>query len=103
MERRLQLQPRLQLLADMTPAGCRLADIGTDHGYLPVWLLQRERIQSAIAADIGEMCIRDRPLLISPDRSCRAILRRKRCTAVSTDLGDRPTVSAISRQVRPSR
>lgn len=53
MERRLQLQPRLQLLADMTPAGCRLADIGTDHGYLPVWLLQRERIQSAIAADIG--------------------------------------------------
>ena len=53
MERRLQLQPRLQLLADMTPTGCRLADIGTDHGYLPVWLLQRERIQSAIAADIG--------------------------------------------------
>ena len=53
MERRLQLQPRLQLRADMTPAGCRLADIGTDHGYLPVWLLQRERIQSAIAADIG--------------------------------------------------
>ena len=33
----------------------------------------------------------------------RAILRRKRCTALSTDLGDRPTVSAISRQVRPSR
>lgn len=53
MERRLQLQPRLQLLADMTPTGCRLADIGTDHGYLPVYLLQRERIQSAIAADIG--------------------------------------------------
>ena len=53
MERQLQLQPRLQLLADMVPQGCRLADIGTDHGYLPVWLLQRGRIQSAIAADIG--------------------------------------------------
>ncbi len=53
MERQLQLQPRLQLLADMVPAGCRLADVGTDHGYLPVWLLQRGRIQSAIAADIG--------------------------------------------------
>ena len=49
----MQLQPRLQLLADMMPTGCRLADIGTDHGYLPVWLLQRGRIQSAIAADIG--------------------------------------------------
>lgn len=50
----LQLQPRLQLLADLVPQNARLADIGTDHGYLPVWLLQRGRIASAIAADIGE-------------------------------------------------
>ena len=49
----LQLQPRLQLLADLVPQGARLADIGTDHGYLPVWLMQQERITSAIAADIG--------------------------------------------------
>lgn len=53
MEKRLQLQPRLQLLADMVPEGCRLADIGTDHGYLPVWLLQRGCISGAIASDIG--------------------------------------------------
>ena len=53
MEKRLQLQPRLRLLADMVPQGGRLADIGTDHGYLPVWLLQRGRIEGAIAADIG--------------------------------------------------
>lgn len=53
MKKQLQLQPRLQLLADMVPQGCRLADIGTDHGYLPVWLLQRGRIEGAIAADIG--------------------------------------------------
>lgn len=52
--RQLQLQPRLQLLADLVPEGARLADIGTDHGYLPVWLLQRKRIAAAIAADIGE-------------------------------------------------
>lgn len=53
MERRLQLQPRLQLLADMVPEGCRLADVGTDHGYLPVYLLQRRRIRGAVAVDIG--------------------------------------------------
>lgn len=49
----LQLQPRLPVLADMVPQGARLADIGTDHGYLPVWLMQQGRIASAIAADIG--------------------------------------------------
>ena len=36
--KRITLQPRLRLLAEMTPHGGRLADIGTDHGYLPVWL-----------------------------------------------------------------
>ena len=49
----MQLQPRLQLLADMVPPGSRLADVGTDHGYIPVWLLKRGRIAAAIASDIG--------------------------------------------------
>lgn len=52
-DKRLLLQPRLQLLADLVPYGSRLADIGTDHGYLPVYLIQQGRIPSAIAADVG--------------------------------------------------
>ena len=51
--RELQLQPRLRLLADQVPEGSRLADVGTDHGYIPVWLLQKGRISGAIASDIG--------------------------------------------------
>jgi len=46
------LTPRLQLLADWVPQGTRLADIGTDHGYLPVWLTLHGRISSAIAGDL---------------------------------------------------
>lgn len=52
-DRELRLQPRLQCLADCVPRGTRLADVGTDHGYLPVWLLQNGRIASAIASDIN--------------------------------------------------
>lgn len=51
--KKLMLQPRLQLLANMIPPGSRLADVGTDHGYLPVYLLQNGRITGAIASDIG--------------------------------------------------
>ena len=51
--RQLQLQPRLQLLASLVPEGSRLADVGTDHGYVPVYLLQRGLIKGAIASDIG--------------------------------------------------
>lgn len=49
----LQLQPRLACIAALVPEGARLADVGTDHGYLPVWLLQRRRIACAIASDIN--------------------------------------------------
>ena len=52
-EKNLHLQPRLRCLADLVPQNARLADIGTDHGYIPVYLLQRGRIGHAIAADIG--------------------------------------------------
>ena len=52
-DRELRLQPRLQCIADCVPHGARLADVGTDHGYLPVWLLQRGRIERAIASDIN--------------------------------------------------
>lgn len=48
----LTLSPRLQLLADWVPAGARLADVGTDHAYLPVWLSVNGRISAAIASDL---------------------------------------------------
>ena len=48
----IRLSPRLQMVADFVPPCACAADIGTDHGYLPVWLLQNGVIRSAIAADI---------------------------------------------------
>ena len=50
----MELTPRLQGIADQVPYGAAFADIGTDHAYLPVWLLLNGRIQTAIAADLRE-------------------------------------------------
>ena len=52
MAKQLELTPRLQLLADWVPPGAALADIGTDHGHLPIWLRIHGRVASAIASDL---------------------------------------------------
>lgn len=54
MERRIVLSPRLKAIAAMVEDGSRLADIGTDHGYLPIWLLEEGKIPLAIAMDVRE-------------------------------------------------
>ena len=51
--KQLDLSPRLAALAALVPAGARLADVGTDHAYLPVWLLLRGKIRGAIASDVN--------------------------------------------------
>ena len=52
MRRPFSLSPRLQTVAELVPAGTRLADVGTDHGRLPVWLLQQEIVEQAVASDL---------------------------------------------------
>ncbi len=48
----IKLDPRLQLVADMVDCDCRLADVGTDHAYLPVYLIEQNKIEYAIASDL---------------------------------------------------
>lgn len=50
----MHLSKRLSALADFVTPGSRLADIGTDHGYVPIYLALNQRIPSAIAMDINE-------------------------------------------------
>ncbi len=49
----IDLKMRLAKIADLLENIDCLADIGTDHGYLPVKLIQEKRIKKAIAADIN--------------------------------------------------
>jgi tRNA (adenine22-N1)-methyltransferase len=47
------LSMRLERVAAHVPAGARLADIGSDHGYLPVVLLSRGAITTAVAGEVA--------------------------------------------------
>lgn len=49
-----QLSKRLTEVASLVPTGSRLADIGSDHAYLPVHLLVQGKICAAIAGEIND-------------------------------------------------
>ena len=52
MKQHIELSPRLRLAADLVPRGARLADVGTDHAYLPACLLLEGKIPWALASDL---------------------------------------------------
>lgn len=49
----MNLTSRLKAVADLAGKSTSLADIGTDHAYIPIYLMQKGMISKAIAADIN--------------------------------------------------
>ena len=47
-----KLSYRLQKVAEYVPADSRLADIGSDHAYLPAYLALKGKINFGIAGEV---------------------------------------------------
>ena len=54
MQNQIKLGARLKAAADFVKSGLPTADIGTDHAYLPVYLVSSGILDSAFASDINE-------------------------------------------------
>ena len=54
-----ELRPRLKTAAELVRGGKTVADIGTDHAYLPAWLLLNGVAPYVIACDVGELPLRN--------------------------------------------
>ena len=61
------LSKRLKAVASLVKKGSSVADVGTDHGYIPVYLIENDIVSSAIAMDINE----------KPLASCQALVKSK--------------------------
>ena len=48
------ISKRLRAAADFVRAGARIADVGTDHAYLPIYLAKMGKIYGGVASDINE-------------------------------------------------
>lgn len=49
----IKLSERLQMVANFVSPGSRIADIGSDHAMLPIFLVQNEKCTSAIAGELN--------------------------------------------------
>lgn len=52
------LTPRLLKIAEMVPKGASVIDVGTDHAYVPIYLLSEEKATCALATDVHDGPIR---------------------------------------------
>ena len=75
----IKLSQRLQAIADMVPVGAKVADIGTDHGFLPCYLAQSGKAEQVIACDVNAQ-----PLALAQKNIADYNVADK----VSTRLGD---------------
>lgn len=62
-----KLSIRLSSVAALVEQDAAIADIGTDHGYIPVYLAEKKVIKSAVASDINE----------GPLNSCTSLVKEK--------------------------
>ena len=46
------ISKRLGKVASFVPQGAKILDVGSDHAYLPIYLMQQRRIVSAIAGEV---------------------------------------------------
>lgn len=49
----MELSKRLQAVADLISMGMTVADVGTDHGYIPIYLLESKKSPKALAMDVN--------------------------------------------------
>ncbi len=50
----MKFRARLSAIVEMVPNGVTVADIGTDHAYLPVELILQNKVPFAVAGDVHE-------------------------------------------------
>lgn len=63
----IRLSPRLKKIADRINPGETMADIGTDHGFLPIYLWENEISPKVIMADISKGS------LAKAEENCRSL------------------------------
>ena len=107
----MELTPRLQRIAELVPHGAVAADIGTDHGYLPIYLVLQGISPRALACDVrpgplDKARANVREYGLEGKISCRLsdgfeeVTERDADTAVMAGMGGRLCAELLLREMR---
>lgn len=89
----MELSQRLKMVADMVEKCDFIVDVGTDHGYLPIYLLQNGKINRAVASDISKGSCRKAEINIRAHGLDDSI--EVRCGSGLTVMGDKEMPDCI--------
>lgn len=95
MKNHIELSPRLRTVADLVPEGVCLADVGTDHAYLPAALILEGKIPCAIAADLRPGPL-DRARQTAAEYGLEGNVSFRLCDGLAGIRGDEPGAVAIA-------
>lgn len=87
MNEPFKLDSRLSLCASFVRRNAKVADIGTDHAYLPVWLCKKGIASSALACDIGQEPLQNGIKTIERYNASHMVQTRL-CSGLSAVSGD---------------
>lgn len=77
----IKLSKRLSTAASYVRSGAFVADIGTDHALLPIWLVSSGRVEGALASDINSG-----PIKIAKENIAKYGLQEKIQTHIANGL-----------------
>ncbi|MFP3153626.1 class I SAM-dependent methyltransferase [Lachnospiraceae bacterium ZAX-1] len=89
----VKLSKRLLAVANLVSAGNVLADVGTDHAYLPIYLVQQKMISKAIALDVNKGPLSYADANIKANQVARHITTRCANGLMGIEVGEVDTVS----------
>ena len=72
------IDERLKSIAEMVDRQGTLLDVGTDHGYLPVYLVKSGKIKAAIASDVSRGSLA---------KAAQEVAKQKLESSIETRLG----------------
>lgn len=73
---KIKLSSRLEVIAGCVTGACSMADIGTDHGYLPAYLVENKGVCRAIASDINQQPLKKAQKIIDAQQLQKQIETR---------------------------